>query len=78
MGRSGTGAFPPSLISRLSPGDVPVPHVDADAAHRIRHFFSNRLFLAVFSVILVDVSFRVFLIVRQSRPAEKKTGRVEL
>ena len=63
MGRSGTGAFPPSMISLFSLGDVPVLHADAVAAHGIRYLFSHRLFLAAFSVILVDNSFRFFQIV---------------
>ena len=32
----------------------------ADAAHRIRNFFSDQFFLVRFSVILVDISFRFF------------------
>ena len=58
MGRSGTGAFPPSMISLFSLGDVLVLHADAVAAHGIRYHFSHRLFLAAFSVIPVEISFR--------------------
>ena len=52
-----------------------VPHAATVAAHRIRHLFSHRLFLALFSVIPVNISFRFYQIVPQSRRAEKKEGR---
>merc|ERR1712118_72360 len=43
-----SSSFPPSMIFLFSSGYVPVPHVDADATHRIRSRFSHRLFLTSF------------------------------
>merc|ERR1712118_175381 len=48
-----SSSFPPSMIFLFSSGDVPVPHVDADATHRIRSRFSHRRFLTSFRSFLL-------------------------